>query len=1069
MKLTLYLLIKEYFKKINPPCFPLAILFSIVAVGNISGTAKAQNKVENRISVKLAEVSLSKAFSTIEEKAGCVINYNPAIFKTEHRISIDVKDTPVQLVIKKILEGTGVGYKSSDAETILLYKLPEPVKPGKISGKVLDEKGEPLPGAGIKVVELSRTASTAVDGSFSLSVAPGTYTVEVRYVSYQTRRITGVVVKEGDNTPLNVSMKPASETLSGVVITGDYKKTSAEGLLARQKNAAELSNGISAEQISRTPDKNIGESLKRISGVSTAENKFVIVRGIGERYNAAVLDGTALPSTEAQNRNFSFDLIPANLVDNIVVSKTVTPDMNTSFGGGLIQINTKDMPEQNFTSFSLGSSFNDRTTGKTFYSHKHGKYDFLGFDDGRRSAPDNLMITNPATKGSLTQEEFQQKIDAQSRRFTHDNFTMYKNPAPINQNYQFTMGRLFSLDTVRNNKLGFTTALTYRNSQNIVDYDNFHRGKWSNTYNNYGNSYNYNVTWGGLLNVGLQLGQHKFSFRNTYTRMYDNTNYRTYGFLNDISEEVQQTTPPNIRDNDDPTFTDLLQNKISGQHQLGKVKLEWDAARTAVKREEKDLITTEQSAELIDGEYVYQYILGAHSEPKDAPMSRQYYKNNENHYTWNIAGTLPFNIGQLRNTIKIGYYGNRKRGGFEWKVVPFTIDHNPNTGLDPSLKYISVADMQKPENMGARGYMYQLYYMDSFAGKSTADAVFAMFDNRLSEKFRLVWGLRGEYYKYKELNNAINGPDRGSFTLKHDPAWRWLPSANLTYGLNSKINLRAAWSIAVVRPELMDNSRFFRYNPSLDGMVTNAGLTSTKINSYDLRAEWFPSLGEVVSINGFYKYFDKPVELSQGASDNIYYVISNSDWARVYGLEFEFRKKLDFIAESQWLSNLTLFGNATLQRSRVQGQFKTTDLATGEVKYEQIKLLRPMYGQSPYLVNLGLQYQESRFGFNVVYNKSGRKTYIVAAEARLIDYEMPRSQVDAQLSYTWMKNRLQAKLNAGNLFDKASSFYKNEPDPVAAALPGYQPGKSADFEPGERRTLTRHFGRTFGLQFNYNF
>lgn len=127
-----------------------------------------------------------------------------------------------------------------------------------------------------------------------------------------------------------------------------------------------MTNGISAEQIGRTPDKNIGESLKRISGVSTMDNKFVVVRGISDRYNAAVLDGTALPSTEAQGRNFSFDMIPSSLVDNVVVSKTVTPDMNTSFGGGLIQINTRDMPAENFMSFSIGTSYNDQSTGKPF-------------------------------------------------------------------------------------------------------------------------------------------------------------------------------------------------------------------------------------------------------------------------------------------------------------------------------------------------------------------------------------------------------------------------------------------------------------------------------------------------------------------------------------------------------------------------------------------------------------------------------------------------------------------------------------------------------------------------------
>lgn len=1066
MNITLYFLIIKYFNKIKPQSLLIAVLLSASCVCSVSGSTKAQNKAESRVSLKLLNVNLIKGLSTLEDKAGCIINYNPAIFKREHHISIDVKDMPVAQVVKKMLEGTGVAYKINDPNTILLYKLPDPVKPGKISGKILDEKGEPLPGAGIKIVELNRTASTAVDGSFSISVDPGTYTVEIRYVSYQPRRVTDVIVKSGENIPLNVSMKPASETLTGVVITGGYKKTSAEGLLARQKNAAEMSNGISAEQISRTPDKNIGESLKRISGISTAENKFVIVRGIGERYNAALLDGTPLPSTEAQSRNFSFDLIPSGLVDNVVVSKTVTPDMNTSFGGGLIQVNTKDIPDENFMSFAIGSSFNDLTTGKDFYSHKRGRYDYLGFDDGRRSAPDNLLHTDPSAKGSMSDAEFQKRIDDQSRRFKYDNFTLYKNRAPLNQNYQFTIGQLFGLDSVKGNKLGFTGAITYRNSQNTTDVDNIRRGKWTDNFNNYGNTYNFNTTWGGVLNVGLQLGTHRLSLRNTYTRMFDNTLTTTNGYNNDVPSEEILNNSPDIREEDDPTFTTLLQNKLSGQHQLGKVKLEWDAARTSVRREEKDLITAEQSPQLIEGVEHYFYYAGASTEPKPTPMSRQYYDNNEKHYSWNLSGTVPFNLGPLRNVLKMGLYGNRKNGGFSWKILPLTA--NPSK-LNPELRYLTVADMQKPENMGANGYMYQLFFMDEFIGKSRTDAGYLMLDNRLTEKWRLVWGVRGEYYKYKSVKNPINGADLGNYTEQHDPAWRWMPSANLTYAVNPEINIRAGWSVAVVRPELLDNSRFLRWDTKLHGTITNTGLTSTKITSYDLRGEWFPALGDVISIGGFYKYFDKPVELNQAAGANVYYMLSNSDWAKVFGFELEFRKKLDFISELNWVKNLTLSGNLTLQRSKVQGRDKLIDLVTGEETFLIQTLVRPMYGQSPYLINAGLQYQESRLGFNLMFNKSGRKTYIVSSSADLIDYEMPRSQFDAQLSYKWLKNKMQVKVNAGNLFNKASAFYKNAPDPVAAKDPGYQPGKSDNYEAGERLTRRAYFGRTFSLQLNYNF
>jgi TonB-dependent receptor len=1070
MKLMLYFLIKEYFNKSNKQWLGATLLLTLINISPVTANASKQNTDEIRISIKLAKTELSSAIRTLEERCRCSINYNPAIFKTGQQISIEVKDMPLSMVLKRFLEGTGVAYKINDPKTVLLYKIPEPVKPGKISGRVMDEKGEALPGAGIKIIDLDRSVSSGVDGSFSINADPGTYTVEVSYISYQTKRITGVIVKSGQNITLNISMKPASATLNGVVVTADYKKTSVEGLLTRQKNASEMTNGISAEQIGRTPDKHIGESLNRISGVSTMDNKFVVVRGITARYNAAVLDGTALPSTEAQNRSFSFDMIPSNLVDNVVVSKTITPDMNTSFGGGLIQINTKDMPTENFMSFTIGTSYNDQTTGKPFYSHERGKYDFLGFDDGRRSAPDNLLITNRAVRGpgtiggfeTLTEMEYKERVSEQSKRFKHDNFTLYQAPAMPNQNYQFTMGRLMSLNADKQYKIGFTGALSYRNTQSNLAFDDYHRGKWAYEYNNNGNSYSFNTTWGALLNMGLQLGQHRFSLRNTYTRVFDNDLVRTAGFSTDQTDEIT-SRPPTIRENDDPTFTSLMQNKLMGQHQLGKVKLEWDAARTAIKREEKAITTAEQLPQFIDGNFLYLYYPGVYSEPKAAPLSSQYSNNNESHYTWNVSGTLPFNIAGLRNTLKAGFYGNRKKGGFDWKIVPFT---SSSAQMDPKLAFISIADMQKPENMRVDGYGFQMWFNDKYSGKSRNDAGYLMLDNRLGETLRLVWGVCGDYYKYTAGDNPLLPGTPSVFELKHEPAFRWLPSANLTYSVTPKINIRASWSIAVVRPELMDNTQFYRYSPYLDGMIHNVGITSTKITSYDVRAEWFPSLGETFSVSGFYKNFDKPVELSQAASANLYYVISNSEWAKVYGLEFEMRKNLDFIADKKWLSDLTLFGNATLQRSQVEAKFDP--LVAKEDKIIS-KLKRPMSGQTPYLVNLGLQYQATRFGFNAVYNKTGRKTYIVAAEAGLIDYEMPRSQTDVQLSYKWIKNKILVKLNGGNLFNEASSFYKNNPDPIEFKKEGYKAGTSEKYEPGEQKTFTRRFGRTFSLQLNYNF
>ncbi|NHA06346.1 TonB-dependent receptor [Mucilaginibacter sp. HC2] len=1088
MNISFYKKVIEHFSRFSCRVILFISLLFCHVSGNSFGSPLEQVKTAGNISLKLVAVSIPQGLAVLENKAGCVINYNKSIFNESSRINIDVKDMSLPQVLKQMLTGTHVGFKFADEHTVLLYKLPAPVKPGKISGKVLDEKGETLPGASVRIIETGNGTQTSVDGEYILNVAPGTYTLEITYISYQTMRINGIVVTEDKNTPLNIALKPASSALKEVIVTASYRKASVDGLLTRQKNASEISNGISAEQLARTPDKNIGESLKRISGVSTIDNKFVLVRGIGERYNTAVLDGTILPSTEAQSRNFSFDMIPASLVDNVVVSKTITPDMNASFGGGLIQINTKDIPNENFMSFTAGASYNDQSTGKDFLSHKRGKYDYFGFDDGRRDFPKDLVHTNRSTdpNRALSDAEYQKKVVDQSKRFTNDNFTMYKYKTAPSQNYQFSIGRLLTLDTTNNNKLGFTGALSYRNTQNINVIDDQSRGGWDIQHPelNNGAAYVFNTTLGALLNVGLQLGKNRFSLRNTYTHVYDNTLTRITGYdLENGSSDLAAHKPPNrILEADDPTYTTLLQNKLSGQHQLGKAKIEWDVARTSVNREEKDAGIATQRPVLVGNSYQYFYDASKLTEPRINTTSRQHSYNKESHYSWNLSGTIPFTLAGIRSSVKTGYFGNHKKAEFNWQIAALASTEK----LSDSSRYIPLSQMIDPKNMAYDKYLYAIdpSFLDSYEGKSQIHAGYVMLDNRIFDKLRLVWGLRGEYYKYTEIKQGaiIKGGAENIFSVKPDKRWQWLPSANLTYSPIQSLNIRGAVSSSVVRPELMDNNPFLRYSPTLDALYGNKGLYSTRINSYDLKTEWFPGLGEIISVGGFYKRFDKPVELNAiMVNGNPNYYLQNADWANVYGLEFELRKNFGFIADEGFLKNITAYGNLTLQKSTVQNTY-TVDPGSGK-PYIQVptQQKRSLYGQSPYLYNLGLQYIGSHLGFNAAYNKSGRKTYIVSDDPTFIEYERPRDQLDIQISYRFLKNKMEVKFNMANLTNNIFNVYRNTAS--YEKIPGYtgepgsdkskglrlKPGFSNNYEKGDQVMFQQRFGRTYSTSLTYNF
>ena len=1024
--------------------------------------------LQKKVSLSFNSVPITNALRDLQKASGLQINYDGGIFSAQTKVSLHAQNYTVETALKQLLASSNVGFKAASNNTVVLFKLPAPASPGRMIGTIVDGSGDPLVGATVIVQGVGKSAMTDNKGNFNIELKAGTYTIDITYISYESQRVTDIKIVDGKSTNLNIAMKASANTLSQVIVTSSFKKASISGLLARQKNASEISNGISAEQMALTPDRNVGESLKRISGVSTINDRFVIVRGIGERYNSATLDGTVLPSTEARTRNFSFDMVPNSIVDNVVVAKSITPDMNTSFGGGLIQINTKDIPSSNFTTFGVGASVNDQSFGKDFLSPKRGKHDYLGFDDGRRSFPKNLHIANAATPID--------EIVAQSKRFTTDNFTLYRYKALPSQNYQFTIGRLYNLKGGELRKLGFTGAVTYRNAQNINNIEEIKRGSWYDEIDgvNHGKSYNFNSTLGTVLNIGLQLGKHRFSSRNTWTHVFDNNFARIEGI--DADGDIENKAD-RIREVNVPTFTTLLQNKITAQHQIQDFKIDWEVARSGIDRKDKDMgILTQGLTEDVVNDRTFIYGYTQITEGRIDPASRHNYANNETHYSWAASGSHPFKLGEVLSTAKLGYFGLQRRAKFNFEIATMGVD---NKTFDQSLKFTTIGDRFKPENIGKNGFMFFIdgWNFDFYEGKSQNHAGYLMLDHKLGTQWRLVWGLRADSYKYTEINNPKPKETTAVFELKKERALRWLPSANLTFSPSNQINLRAAFSNTVIRPEMMENSQFLRYDAFYDGMFGSIGINSTGIKSWDLKGEWFPGLGEVISIGGYYKYFDRPAEVAAQptASYSWQYTLQNSAWAKIYGVEFEARKKLNFIHDDAILADMIIYGNLTVQKADVAALIPTENPQTREIEFVESKQKRPLYGQSPYLINAGLQYDGERLGVNLAYNRSGRKTSFVGKSTQETEYERPREILDAQVSYKFLDSRLEVKINAGNILNSASVIYNNtksyESDGGATTGgPLLKPGYSdINYDEGDIIMFKQRFGRSFGTSITYKF
>ena len=251
-----------------------------------------------------------------------------------------------------------------------------------------------LQGVSVKMAAHKLEPAADIEGRYSLVLAPGKkYELEFSAVGYLSKLVNDVEVGPGLDNEINIVLEVETKDIEGVTVrTTSRRQENTAALLNFQKNNIAMSSGLAADFIRRTPDKNTGEVLKRVSGASIQDNRFVIVRGLSDRYNAAFINNAQLPSTEPDKKAFSFDVIPAALIDNIIINKTATPDLTGEFAGGLVQINTKDVPTKNQLSLGISFGFNTQSAFKDFISNERNKTDWMGFDDGTRDLPNRFSI-----------------------------------------------------------------------------------------------------------------------------------------------------------------------------------------------------------------------------------------------------------------------------------------------------------------------------------------------------------------------------------------------------------------------------------------------------------------------------------------------------------------------------------------------------------------------------------------------------------------------------------------------------------------------------------------------------
>ena len=904
----------------------------------------------------------------------------------------------------------------------------------KVSGKVINTKNEPVAGASIIIEELKRTVVANLDGQFDITVEAGKkYTFAVSSVGYNTKVVSDIEIGVNADNTVTIVLEPQSKNSEAIVIRSTRRQESTVALLTFQRTNTALSSGLAADFIRRTPDKNTGEVLKRVSGAAIQDNKFVIVRGLSDRYNSAMLNSALLPSSEPDKKAFSFDMFPAALIDNIVINKTATPEFTGEFSGGLVQVNTKDIPSKDVITVGFGLGYNNQSTFRDFTSNRRNKYDWLGFDDGTRNIPDSFPATAQLYRALGKDAAGLNKQVELTQQFRGDVYAPVTVKAAPIKTFNFTYAQNHKLKNGAN--LGTLVAINYRNSMLIYDVEKaFYEADGTPVFNFRDKQNRYQTNLGGIINVAWVKGKHKVAFKNLFNQLYEDNYYTREGFNTNRRNDLRfYSSYLNQRS--------LFSSQIEGEHQLSAkgIKFKWNGNAGLNWKKQPDLRSA-LYARAINTDEPFEI------DPDD---TRRFYSDLKD-YSAGAGGQfiIPMNWGgKDKQTLKFGGSTLARMRDFSSRIFRYNFTNFNSFNSANAFKPVDRAFL--PDNMGQSGYILEEFTnnSDRYFGLSVLNSAYGMMDNKFGD-FRFIWGLRAENFQQLLTSKEQTGNRSVRLTEK----WDFLPSMNILMNVGDKQNLRASVSRTVARPEFRELAEFAFFDYEMNyGVKGDSSLRRTSIMNYDLRYELYPKAGEAITFGVFYKEFTDPIEfrLDPGSNaDARRYFYQNALSATTLGFEIEVRKGLEFISPA--LKPLSVFGNYTYIRSQVVFNDLSADSKT-------IKADRPLQGQSPYLLNAGLQYSSDMFNASVLYNRVGQRLTLVGNEEFPNVYERPRNQIDIQLSKKVLAGQGEIRINFQDILNNAFYFYENVNENTA-------------FQEGVDRLFNSYKqGSTISVGFTYDF
>lgn len=927
----------------------------------------------------------------------------------------------------------------------LLSAASMPTWAQQIKGVVIDQKSkETLIGAVVTVDGTNVKAITNIDGNFLIDgmKKDKTYTLYINYVGYKTQKIDGVQAKDADQV---IALQPDEQQLKEVTVTAVERRNTDAAMIQVAKNSPVIVSNVSAQEISRTQDTNAGEVIRRVPGVSLIDDKFVMVRGLSQRYNNVWVNGGAVPSSEADSRAFSFDIIPSSQIDNLTIVKSPTAEYPADYSGGFIIVNTKEIPAENSFNIAVGGNWNTSSAFQNFSYSKGSGTDFLGFDNGLRSLNGGIHAAlNPQLNAngkpvgdyatSLLGNGLNNDWLVKNRKPLGD----LKLAASLNQRWMLggrTLGMLAALNYTNEYR-------TYENMENNLygiydaanDKPNYLRHSVDDQYNN-------NVRLGAMLNFTFlsKDGNHKYQLKNIFNQLATSR----YTWRDGVSAQSNLERSAEYYYRSRTTYN----GQLTGKHTFTSDALDWSIGYAYANRHLPD-----RRRYLIDDALES----GVYALSTGNDISREWTQLDEHILSLGVNDKHHFKFGNFEPDLQVGAYGEYRTR--EYQTRNFIYNWNVSDNNMPSdFRHSDIPTLLSSEaNMGYdKLYLLEEKQMrNNYRGHNTLGAGYLA----LSLPFGKLGIHAGVRFEHNDMELISNSRDyEKSESSRHYKTDDVFPSLNTTYKINDQHQVRLSYGRSINRPEFREVSSSVYYDFDLASNVQgNTELKNCYVDNLDLRYEWYPSRGELISLAVFYKHFDSPIEWTYtvaGGTDLIY-SYKNAKSANNYGVELDIRKNLGFIG----LKDFSWSFNGALIKSKVQFE--------KGAKEED----RPMQGQSPYLINTGIFYKNAPLKMDIalLYNRIGKRIIGVGrSEGSTGDdsnsrvphsYEMPRNTIDFSLAKKFGEH-LELKLNIRDLLAE-KIYYKQFADVT------YSDGSKKEVE-----EIARCYkpGRNIGLQAIYKF